>query len=116
MPVNDLDRCTSGGAEGKSVFGAWVRCGENSFKQEKAGVLAGRWADWKIWTCQCVDRVLLDRLNEPRAGGFCLELHRTMLSDAIQMCLHLRHPLSFLSPTLISRRGVVQVREISTNA
>ena len=51
MPVNDLDRCTSGGAEGKSVFGAWVRCGENSFKQEKAGVLAGRWADWKIWTC-----------------------------------------------------------------
>ena len=36
-----------------------------------------------------------------------------MLSDAIQMCLRLCHPLSLLSPTFISQRGVVQVREVS---
>jgi hypothetical protein len=45
--VNYSGGYTSGGAEGKSVFGAWARCGEGSYnsrKQDKEQVLVGRWS------------------------------------------------------------------------
>ena len=93
----------------EGVFGAWVGCGEDSCKQEKARVLVGRWGDWRIWMCECVDQVRLDRLNglvELWAGGLCLEVHRIMPSDAIQMCLRRRHPLTLLALMFIPRRDV----------
>jgi hypothetical protein len=102
MAVDYSGGYTSGGAEGECVFGAWVGCDEDSCKQEKERVLVGRWRQGLEDMDMRARRVVLDRLEWSGTPGGRLVSGSAPgnagRSDAIQMCLRRRHPLSLLAP------------------
>ena len=75
----------------------------------------GRWRHALDGMLMRARRVILDRLEWNRI--WAVEVHRIALSDAIQMCLRRRHPLSPLTPTFISGLGAGQgARGLSVSA